>query len=103
MEGLTIAYGPEGTGHLLASSQGNNSYTVYRREGSNQHVRTFRVKDGNEIDGTEDTDGIDVTTANLGSSFPDGLFVTHDGSNTTASGTAYQKHKLVPLQYILQP
>jgi 3-phytase len=103
VEGLTIAYGPDRTGHLLASSQGNNSYTVYRREGNNQYVRTFRVKDGNEIDGTEDTDGIDVTTANLGSSFPNGLFVTQDGSNATASGTTNQNYKLVPLQYILQP
>jgi 3-phytase len=103
VEGLTIAYGPNRTGYLLASSQGNNSYTVYLREGSNHYIRTFRVKDGNGIDGTQDTDGIDVTTANLGSSYPNGLFVAQDGSNTTADGTAFQNYKLVPLQYILQP
>src|SRR5215212_8723836 len=82
VEGLTIAYGPNGTGYLLASSQGKDdtenqwnwkdAYAIYQREGSNAYVRTFRVKDGNGIDGTEDTDGIDVTTASLGSSFPNG-------------------------------
>jgi myo-inositol-hexaphosphate 3-phosphohydrolase len=104
VEGLTIAYGPNGTGHLLASSQGNSSYTVYRREGSNEYVRTFMVKKGNEIDGTAYTDGIDVTAANLGSSFPNGLFIAHDGFNTTPSGTTEnQNYKLIPLEYILKP
>jgi 3-phytase len=102
-EGLTIAYGPDGTGYLLASSQGNSSYTVYRREGSNAYLRTFEVKDGSEIDGTTDTDGVDVTTAGLGSAFPSGLFVVQDGVNTTASGTTEnQNYKLVPLQHILE-
>src|SRR6185295_10787056 len=32
VEGLTIAYGNDGTGYLIASSQGNNTYAVYRRE-----------------------------------------------------------------------
>src|SRR5215213_1173639 len=113
VEGLTIAYGPNGTGYLLASSQGHDdtenqwnwkdAYAIYQREGSNAYVRTFRVKDGNGIDGTEDTDGIDVTTASLGSSFPNGVFVTQDGVNATASGTANQNFKLVPLQSILEP
>lgn len=104
VEGLTITYGPNGTGHLLASSQGNNSYTVYRREGSNAYLRTFTVGHGGDTDGTTDTDGIDATTASLGSSFPNGLFVAQDGTNTTPSGTtANQNYKLVPLQHILEP
>jgi len=111
VEGLTIAYGPNGTGHLIASSQGRDStsnlwkdsYVVYRREGNNTYARTFRVKDGNGIDGTTDTDGIDVSTASLGSSYPSGVFIAQDGVNTTASGTAEnQNFKLVPLQYILK-
>jgi 3-phytase len=103
-EGLTIAYGPDGTGYLIASSQGDSSYTVYRREGSNAYLRTFRVKDGTEIDGTTDTDGVDVTTAGLGPEFPGGLFVAQDGVNTAASGTTEnQNYKLIPLQHILEP
>jgi 3-phytase len=104
VEGLTITYGPNGTGHLLASSQGNNTYTVYRREGSNAYLQTFTVWNGGDTDGTTDTDGIDATTASLGSSFPSGLFVAQDGANTTPSGsTANQNYKLVPLQHILEP
>jgi 3-phytase len=104
VEGLTITYGPNGTGHLLASSQGNSSYTVYGREGSNAYLQTFRVGNGGDTDGAMDTDGIDATTASLGSSFPSGLFVAQDGTNTTPSGTtANQNYKLVPLQHILEP
>src|SRR5215203_4503925 len=104
VEGLAIAYGPNGTGYLLASSQGNSSYTVYRREGSNAYLQTFTVGDGGDTDGTTDTDGIDVSTASLGSSFPSGLFVAQDGTNTTPSGTTEnQNYKLVPLQHILEP
>src|SRR5262245_30606987 len=35
VEGLTIAYSKDGAGYLIASSQGNHSYVVYRREGKN--------------------------------------------------------------------
>jgi 3-phytase len=62
------------------------------------------VGHGGDTDGTTDTDGIDATTASLGSSFPSGLFVAQDGTNTTPSGTtANQNYKLVPLQHILEP
>ncbi|CAA9436824.1 MAG: 3-phytase [uncultured Rubrobacteraceae bacterium] len=104
VEGLGIAYGPEGTGHLLASSQGDSSYTVYRRGGSNAYLRTVWLGDGDQIDGVTDTDGIDVTSAGLGPAFPGGLFVAQDGTNTTPEGTpANQNYKLVPLQEILEP
>jgi len=95
VEGLCITYGPAGNGYLIASSQGNNTYVVYRREGKNDYVKTFRVVDGNGIDGTSETDGIDVTTAQLGSAFPHGVFVAQDGANN-----GNQNFKLVPLQLI---
>jgi 3-phytase len=97
IEGLTIAYGNKGRGYLIASSQGNNTYVIYRREGSNQYVKTFSIVDGPGIDGTTDTDGIDVTTANLGPVFPDGLFVAQDGHNDSG----HQNFKLVPWQLII--
>jgi hypothetical protein len=52
--------------------------------------------DGNGIDGTSDTDGIDVTRAALGEAFPKGLFVAHDGQNDVG----HQNFKLVPWQAI---
>jgi 3-phytase len=104
VEGLAIAYGPNETGHLLASSQGNSSYTVYRREGSNAYLQTFTVGHAGDTDGNTDTDGIDASTASLGASFASGLFVAQDGRNTTPSGTTEnQNYKLVPLQHILEP
>lgn len=98
VEGLAIAYGADGKGYLLVSSQGNYSYVVYRREGNNEFVKRFRVGDGSGIDGAEETDGIDVTTANLGPAFPQGVFVAQDGFNDKGN----QNFKLVPLQAILK-
>ncbi len=92
VEGLTIANTGSGTGYLIASSQGNNTFVRYRREGSNSYVSTFEIVDGGGIDGVSDTDGIDVTTANLGSAFPSGVFVAQDGHNDSGN----QNFKLVP-------
>ncbi len=97
IEGLTIAYGRNGTGYLIASSQGNSTYVIYRREGNNQYVKTFRIVDGGGVDGTAETDGIDVTTANLGPAFPQGVFVAQDGHNDQGN----QNYKLVPWQLII--
>ncbi|MGH9842030.1 MAG: phytase [Blastocatellia bacterium] len=99
IEGLTIAYGKDGKGYLIASSQGNHSYVVYRREGKNEFVKKFRVGDGSGIDGAEETDGIDVTTANLGPAFPNGVFVVQDGFNDKGN----QNFKLIPFQAIIRP
>ena len=97
VEGLAIAYGKDGAGYLIASSQGNHSYVVYRREGNNEFVKKFRVSAGEGVDGCEETDGIDVTTANLGPAFPHGVFVVQDGFNDKGN----QNFKLVPLQAII--
>jgi 3-phytase len=96
VEGMTLAHGPGGTGYLIASSQGDDSYAVFRREGDNAYVGTFRIVAGGGIDGTEETDGIDVSTADLGSGFPSGIFVAQDGANDGAA----QNFKLVPLEAI---
>jgi 3-phytase len=98
VEGLAIAYGKDGKGHLIVSSQGNYSYVVYKREGNNEFVRKFRVGNGETIDGAEETDGIDVTTANLGPAFPQGVFVVQDGFNDKGN----QNFKLVPFQMIIK-
>ncbi len=96
VEGLTIAYGPNGTGYLLASSQGDSSFAVFERTSPHDLVLTFAIGNGPEIDGTNETDGIDVTTANLGPAFPAGLFAAHDGANDDGN----QNYKLVPWDVI---
>lgn len=110
VEGMAIAYGPNGTGYLIVSSQGNASYAVYRREGGNTYVRSFRVRAGNGIDAVTQTDGLDVTTASLGSAFPDGVFVVQDDVNCRTEPTPCppddrlnQNFKLVPWQAIGLP
>jgi 3-phytase len=97
VEGLTIARREDGTGYLIASSQGDNSYAVFQREGENSYVGSFRITDGGGIDGTSDTDGIDVAAAPMGASFPSGVFVAQDGENDEGR----QNFKLVPLDQIL--
>ena len=96
VEGLTIAYGKDGKGYLVASSQGNNTYAVYRREDANAYVKSFRIVAGNKIDGVTSTDGIHVTTAAVGELFPKGVFIAQDGSDDKGK----QNFKLVPWQLI---
>jgi 3-phytase len=59
-------------------------------------VGSFRIGDGRGIDGTSDTDGIDVAATPLGASFPSGVFVAQDGENDGQT----QNFKLVPLDQI---
>ncbi|MET0565123.1 MAG: phytase [Acidimicrobiia bacterium] len=92
VEGLTIYYGPEGAGYLIASSQGSGEYVAYERMGNNQHITNFQIVDSAAVDGTSSTDGIDVMSAPLGAGFPNGLFVAQDGDNDSGN----QNFKLVP-------
>ncbi|MBC2778339.1 phytase [Parasphingopyxis marina] len=90
VEGLALA--PQGAdgGYLVASSQGDSAYAVYALP-DYRYVGRFYVADGNGIDGTTETDGIAISTANLGPQFPGGLMVVQDGM--TPAGT--QNFKLI--------
>jgi 3-phytase len=91
VEGLSIYYASDGTGYLLASSQGDDTFAVYRREGDNAYVTSFAIAAGDGIDEVTGTDGIDVSNVALGPAFPEGVFIAQDGTN---EGT--QNFKLVP-------
>ncbi len=73
IEGLTILYGPDGAGYLIASSQGNAQYKVFDRKAPHAYVTTFTIA------GVSDTDGIDLVNVNLGPKFPAGVFAAHNG------------------------
>ena len=75
VEGLTIYYGEDGNGYLVASSQGNNTFAIYDRAGNNSYLGSFAVED------VEESDGLDVTNVPLGEDYPAGLLVVQDGSN----------------------
>ncbi|GAA2857146.1 phytase [Streptosporangium fragile] len=79
-EGLTIYYRGDGKGYLLASSQGDNTFAVYRRESGNAYLGQFRIGEDDGIDSVEHSDGSTVLNVPLGD-FEDGLFVAHDGAN----------------------
>jgi 3-phytase len=80
VEGLAIYYRPEGQGYLIVSSQGNNTFKVYTREGDNRYLLTIDPAAG-AIDDVNDTDGIAVTNRPTSSQFPNGFFVVQDGTN----------------------
>ena len=88
VEGLTIA--PEGAdgGWLIASSQGDNAYALYRLPDLAPAGR-FRIAAGT-YGATEETDGVAVALGDFGPNFPGGLFVAQDGANAPA-----QNFKLV--------
>ncbi len=96
LEGLAIYYAGRDSGYLIASSQGNNTYIIYTRDGNNDYVGTFQIVDSENIDGTQETDGLDVTNFGLGSKFPMGVFIAQDGSNPGAT----QNYKCVPWESI---
>ena len=84
VEGLTLYKTGAATGYLIASSQGNNSYAVFNRQPPHAFVTRFAIGDGALIDGTQETDGIAATSANLGAGFPNGMLVVQDGINEPA-------------------
>jgi 3-phytase len=81
VEGLTIVYGPGTSGWLIASSQGDYTFNLYRREPPHEFVRKVKVTNGPGADGCERTDGIDAAPGDFGPPFSGGLFVCQDNSN----------------------
>lgn len=95
LEGVAIWKGTGGRGYIVVSSQGSNSYALYRREAPHAFVGMFRIAANAErgVDGTGETDGLDVTSAAAGPDFPQGLLVVQDGRNEPAGQR--QNFKLV--------
>ena len=82
-EGLALAPSGRSGGYLVVSSQGDNAYTLYRLPGVTYAGR-FRIGSG-AIDGTSDTDGIDLLLGDFGPAYPRGLLVAQDGDNAPAT------------------
>jgi 3-phytase len=100
IEGLAIYYAANKTGYLIASSQGNFSYALFERSGDNKYLGSFKVSSGPEIDGVEETDGLDVCNLNFGPAFPNGFLVVQDGYNFQNGRLASQNIKLIPWEAI---
>lgn len=86
IEGMAIYRIDETRGYLIVSSQGDYSYALYDRAGDNRFLGRFRIGDGpagvdGGVDGAQETDGLEVTSAAIGPDFPAGLLVVQDGFN----------------------
>jgi len=92
VEGLAVYEGKNGAGYLIASSQGSDSFSVFDRV-SNAYLGTLKVGANGAVDAVSDTDGVAVTSQNLGGRFSEGMLVVHDSSN---SGGATSNFKFVP-------
>jgi 3-phytase len=83
LEGLGLYDLGGGRGYFVVSSQGNDTYAVYRREGRQEYLGSFAVVADpvRGIDGISETDGLEITSRNLGPGFEHGAMVAQDGRN----------------------
>jgi 3-phytase len=94
IEGIALYYTDETKGYLIASSQGNNTYAIFERTAPHKYRGSFAVVDGSQIDGTEETDGLDVLNLKL-PGYPNGILVIQDGYNMENGDTVNQNFKIV--------
>lgn len=79
-EGVDIYYGRGATGYVLVSSQGDDRFAVYRTEGRNRSLGTFKIH-GIGVDDINGSDGLAVTNRVVGK-YVEGLLVSHDEPET---------------------
>ena len=91
VEGMALYHGARRS-YLVVSSQGDNSYVVLdaqaQADGRHTVRGRFRIGVNAEagIDGASETDGLDVTSANLGGPFASGMLVVQDGFKRLPDG-----------------
>lgn len=77
------------------STQGNYSYALFQRKAPYQYLGSFKIVNWELIDGSEETDGLDVLNYSFGVQYPNGLMVVQDGHNKDNGISAAQNYKLV--------
>lgn len=82
VEGMSLYFQGD-KGYLIVSSQGNYSYAVYDRLPPHQYRGSFFLSDNLSVsvDGAQETDGLDVSSALRTREFPEGILVVQDGFN----------------------
>jgi len=100
-EGIAIYHGA-GASYLVVSSQGNNSYVVLDAKAPYKVRGVFRVgfNVAAGIDGTAETDGLDVTSKNLGGPYAQGMLVIQDGYKHLPDGQ--QNFKYLPWSQVAE-
>lgn len=99
IEGIALYQHPEHP-YLVISSQGNDSYVVIDAEPPYALRGAFRIGLNAElgIDGASETDGLEVTSRNLGGPWGKGLLVVQDGRKRMPENN--QNYKYVPWQAV---
>ena len=99
IEGLALYQHPAHP-YLVISSQGNDSYVVTDAEPPYALRGSFRIGLNTErgIDGVSETDGLEVTSTNLGGPWSAGMLMVQDGRKRMPEGN--QNYKYVPWQAI---
>jgi 3-phytase len=82
MAGADVTYGPDRSGYVIVSSQGDDRFAVYSTTGGNHSFGTFRLV-GEGVDDVNGSDGLAVTNRVVGD-HREGLLVTHDQPETGA-------------------
>jgi 3-phytase len=102
LEGVGLYDLGNGRGYLVVSSQGNDTYAVFRREGAQEYLGSFAVAADpiRGIDGISETDGLEVSSRNLGPGFEFGAMIAQDGRNVLP--VENQNYKYVPWQSIAE-
>lgn len=80
-EGVDIYYGRGATGYVVVSSQGDDTFAVYERQGSHKPVGSFLVRGVAGVDDVNGSDGLAIASRPVGR-FTEGLLVTHDEPET---------------------
>lgn len=86
VEGLALVNNALGH-YLVVSSQGDNSYALYQAQAPFKYLGSFRVGLNSDavIDGTSETDGLEVHGGYFSEEYPHGLLVIQDGFNLMPS------------------
>ncbi len=100
IEGLAL-YKTDSVDYLIASSQGNFSYPVFKIGEPDQYLFSFVIDDG-EIDGVVETDGLEIVNVPLNEKFPKGMIVLQDGFNFKGDSIQRQNFKYVSWEKVEQ-
>jgi 3-phytase len=76
-EGLTVIE-DGGARYLIASSQGDSAFPVWRVDGAAPAYVGRFVVEGGGVDGVTGTDGLDALGGPVGAAFPEGVVVVQD-------------------------
>lgn len=99
VEGLALYHGKQAT-YLVVSSQGDNSYIIYDAQAPYSYRGKFRIgfNLAKGIDGSSETDGLEVSSASFGAGYNKGIMIVQDGHKHLPDGA--QNFKYIDWQQI---